>query len=65
MAKSRINISLDPDTKERLKMYAWENHATVSKAVTDLVWAAKVRNSQIRGQMTMEIQGLKGKSSQG
>ena len=54
MSKCRINISLDPDTRERLKVYAWENHASVSKAVTDLVWNAKVRNTQVRGQMSLE-----------
>lgn len=55
MGKSRINLSLDPDTKERLKMYAWENHASVSKAVTDLIWAARVKNSQIRGQSSLDL----------
>ena len=54
MQKARICITLDQDTKERLEMYAWENHSTVSKAVTDLIWGAKVRNSQIRGQLSME-----------
>lgn len=54
MAKQRVNISLDEDTLERLRLYAWENHATVSKAVTDLVWSAKVRNQEIRGQMVLE-----------
>ena len=54
MQKARIFITLDQDTKERLEMYAWENHSTVSKAVTDLIWNAKVRNSQIRGQLSLE-----------
>ena len=54
MQKARICITLDLDTKERLEMYAWENHSTVSKAVTDLIWNAKVRNSQIRGQLSLE-----------
>ena len=53
MAKQRVNISLDEDTLERLRLYAWENHATVSKAVTDLVWSANVRNGEIRGQMVL------------
>lgn len=53
MAKQRINLSLDADTVERLKQYAWENHSTVSKAVTDLIWKARVSNSQIRGQTSM------------
>ena len=59
MAKSRINLSLDPDTKERLRMYAWEQHASVSKAVTDLVWAAKVKNTQIRGQTSLDLRHMK------
>lgn len=59
VAKSRVNLSLDPDTKERLKVYAWENHASVSKAVTDLVWAAKVKNSQIRGQTSLDLRHMK------
>lgn len=54
MQKARICITLAQDTKERLEMYAWENHSTVSKAVTDLIWNAKVRNSQIRGQLSLE-----------
>jgi len=54
MQKARICITLDQDTKERLEMYAWENHSTVSKAVTDLIWNAKVRNSQICGQLSLE-----------
>ena len=59
MGKSRINLSLDPDTKERLQMYAWENHASVSKAVTDLIWAAKVKNTQIRGQISLDLRRTK------
>ena len=62
MAKSRINLSLDPDTKDRLKMYAWENHASISKAVTDLIWAAKVKNSQIRGQASLDLHQMNTKT---
>lgn len=50
----RINISLSPDTLERLDQYAFENHSSRSKALTDLVWNAKVKNSQIRGQTSMD-----------
>lgn len=53
VSKVRINLSIDADTLERLRQYAWENHSTVSKAVTDLVWDAKVKNVQIRGQMNL------------
>lgn len=54
MSKTRINLSIDADTLERLRQYAWENHSTVSKSVTDLVWAAKVKNTQVRGQMNLD-----------
>ena len=55
MGKERVNLSMDPDTLDRLRQYAWEHHSSLSKAVTDLVWSAKVQNSQIRGQMVMDI----------
>lgn len=51
--KQRVNISLTEDTAERLRMFAWENHKTLSQAVTDWTWAAKVKNSQIRGQTSL------------
>lgn len=50
---------MGPDTKERLQMYAWEHHASVSKAVTDMVWAAEVKNTQIRGQASLDLQHVK------
>ena len=52
--KQRINISLSPDTADRLKQYAWEHHTNVSQAITDWIWAAKVKNEQIRGQQTID-----------
>ena len=55
--KQRVNISLTEDTVERLKQYAWENHKTVSQAITDWIWSAKVKNGQIRGQQTMKVTG--------
>lgn len=56
MAKQRVNITLDPDTKERLEQYAWENHlGTISAAITDLAWKAKVKNTQLRGQQTLPV----------
>lgn len=56
MAKKRVNISIEEDTLERLKQYAYENHisAGVSGAITDLVWKAKIKNEQVRGQMSMK-----------
>lgn len=53
--KQRVNISVTTDTAERLKQYAWEHHSTVSQAVTDWIWSAKVKNEQIRGQRSIEF----------
>lgn len=53
MAKVRVNVSLDPDTHERLKQYAYEHHVTVSQAITDWIWSTKVKNENVRGQMTL------------
>ena len=54
MAKVRINISLDPDTLERLKQYAFENHKKVSQSITDWIWNEKVKYEQIRGQTSLQ-----------
>ena len=51
MARTKVNLSLDESTAERLKTYAYEHHTTVSQAVTDWIWSAKVKNEQVRGQM--------------
>lgn len=53
--KVRINISVTPDTEERLKQYAYEHHKTVSQAITDWIWSASVTNGQIRGQETLRL----------
>lgn len=50
MAKVKVNLSLDPDTAERLKQYAYEQHKTVSQSVTDWIWKENVKFDQIRGQ---------------
>ncbi|MBR1685966.1 MAG: ribbon-helix-helix protein, CopG family [Clostridia bacterium] len=50
----RTNISLSSDTLERLDQYAIQNHTTRSQAITMLVWEAKVKNPQARGQMSVE-----------
>lgn len=55
MSKIRMNISIDEDTAERLRQYAWEHHSSMSKAVSDLIWSAKVKNEQIRGQMNFGV----------
>lgn len=38
MAKTKITISVDDDTAQRLKQYAADYHTTVSQAVTDWIW---------------------------
>ena len=53
--KTRMNFTLDQDTAERLKQLAWERHASMSQILTDLIWSAKVSNSQLRGQIMMEL----------
>ena len=53
MATVRVNISIEEDTHERLKQYAFENHTTVSQAITDWIWNVKVKNEVPRGQLSM------------
>lgn len=55
VTKKRLNISVTPDTEERLKQYAYENHKSVSQAITDWIWGEKVKNETIRGQQSMDI----------
>ena len=62
MSKIRMNISIDEDTAERLRQYAWEHHSSVSKAISDLIWSAKVKNEQIRGQLNFTNSGRKQRS---
>lgn len=53
--KVHVNLSLSEDTAERLRQYAWENHTSVSQAVTDWVWNTKVKYEQIRGQSSLSL----------
>jgi len=53
--KKRVNIYVTEDTAERLKQYAWEHRTSVSHAITEWIWSAKVSNSQIRGQTSIDI----------
>lgn len=56
MAKVKMNLSVFPDTAERLKQYAFENHMTVSGAVEDWIWhKVKLKNEQVCGQETKKI----------
>lgn len=51
---TRVNISLSTDTLNRLDQLAFETHSSRSKALTDLIWMAKLKNSQVRGQIGIE-----------
>ena len=53
--KKRINIYVTEDTSERLKQYAWENHTSVSHAITEWIWHAKIKNEQVRGQTSLGL----------
>lgn len=53
----RVCITMSSDTYERLKQYAFENHTSNSHAITELIWQAKVKNAQVRGQMSIEQGG--------
>lgn len=53
--KKRVNIYLSEDTASRLKQYAWENHTSVSHAITEWIWHTKVRNEQVRGQTSLTL----------
>ena len=51
----RLNISLSGDTVERLDQYAYEQHCNSrSQAITHLLWEAKVKNAQLRGQIGLD-----------
>ena len=52
--KVRINISINQDTADRLKQYAYENHTTVSGAIEQWIWSTKVKNEKIRGQISIK-----------
>jgi len=53
--KKRVNIYISEDTVERLKQYAWENHTSVSHAITEWIWHTKVKNEQVRGQANLNL----------
>ena len=36
--KTKVNLSLEPDTADALKLLAQKSHRTVSQWVTDKVW---------------------------
>lgn len=58
-SRTRINLSLTPDTAERLRQYAYENHySCVSQAVTQWIWSQKISGGQIRGQISLNQLGV-------
>ena len=40
---AQITLSLDPDTKERLRLYAQENRKSVSQVITDMIWTVQLK----------------------
>lgn len=56
-----VTISMTPDTKERLYMYADQNHIKggMSGAIADLIWKAKVKNGEVPGQGKFDFEDNK------
>lgn len=44
---------LDIDTLERLLQFSYENHTSPAQAITNWIWKAKVKNTNIRGQLSL------------
>jgi 23S rRNA G2445 N2-methylase RlmL len=62
MAKSRTNITISDDTKERLLQYAYENHLQggLSGTIEHIAWhVIKVKNTNVRGQMSLDVKNGK------
>lgn len=57
MAKDRTNITISPETKERLLQYGYENHIPggLSGALEHIAWhVIKVKNGTLRGQVRID-----------
>lgn len=54
MAKTKLTLSVDEDIREKLRCYAEERHSTMSQVLTDWVLSLKVKDPQIRGQMSFK-----------
>ena len=52
--RKKVNLSLEPETAERLKQYADEHHTTVSGAITAWIWSVKVKDEVMKGQIRTE-----------
>ena len=44
--KVTINLSIDPETKERLQIYAKEQHTNVSQLITRWIWDKKLKKEE-------------------
>lgn len=54
---SRRSVTIDDGTWERLEQYAWENHlVSVSAAIRELTWKAKVKNAEVKGQQKLDFE---------
>lgn len=54
LAYKRVMISLDEETHERLRQYACEHHMTVSAAIKQWIWSQKIKNENLRGQISLK-----------
>ncbi len=57
MAKDRVNITISPETKERLLQYGYENHISggLSGVLDFIAWnVVKVKNSTLRDQVRLD-----------
>ena len=43
--KECMTLSFSAETKERLRIFAEQNHKTVSQAITDWIWSQKIRET--------------------
>lgn len=51
MGFKRVTISLDDETHERLKQFAYERHMSVSQVIRQWIWQQKIKNENLRGQL--------------
>lgn len=58
MKKKKVNITLRDDTRERIEQFGYENNIPggLSGALEFIAWhVLKVKNSQLKGQITIDI----------
>lgn len=54
MEKKPVCVNLSLDTIERLKLYAYQQHKSVSQVITDFIWKQKIDSNTIRGQYSIK-----------